>query len=115
MAITVTRAARMRCGRRRVSASQLTRVLTDPAWRRRSQRRSDVRAQHAPLMRPSLDGIEEYGKSVRTSAVKTLLRNPRSGLFIDSCRHHTKCWSNIVVDEYTPAQAFGNWYRRYVQ
>ena len=55
-------------------------------------------------MRSSLQGIDEFGKAVRTQAVKALLKNPRNGLFVDSCRHHTKCWSSIVIDGYTPAQ-----------
>jgi len=65
------------------------------------------------LCESSLRGINEYGDKVRVDSLGSVLTNPSNGIFLDACRHHTKCWNNIKIDGDSPASAFSKWYFRW--
>lgn len=58
-----------------------------------------------------VDDINAYGRSIYSEIFSALNQQPANGGFIESCTHHSRCWSDIVVKGDTPASAFEKWYR----
>ena len=59
--------------------------------------------------------IERWAESVRRVATNSVLHPAgyKNGLFLDSCRHHTRCWNQIKIDGVTAAGAFEQWYKQW--
>lgn len=53
--------------------------------------------------------IQAFGNALRQS-ILSMLHGTAHGAFLEDCRHHTKCWSDIEIDDTTPADAFSTWY-----
>lgn len=60
-------------------------------------------------------GIERWAELVRRIATNAVLHPAgyKNGLFLDSCRHHTRCWNQIKIDGLTAAGAFEQWYKHW--
>eukprot|EP00873_Tetraselmis_striata_P045710 jgi/Tetstr1/465974/TSEL_010566.t1 len=56
--------------------------------------------------RPS---IQAFGGALRQS-ILSVVDGTHHGAYLEDCRHHTKCWSDIAVNHTTPAEAFQQWY-----
>mmetsp|Transcript_26402 Transcript_26402/g.50144 ORF Transcript_26402/g.50144 Transcript_26402/m.50144 type:complete len:504 (+) Transcript_26402:151-1662(+) len=61
----------------------------------------------------SLRSIDEFGDRMRTEVVSVLAKQT-NGAFIDACRHHTRCFSDIEIDGDTAATAFKKWYLKWI-
>jgi hypothetical protein len=59
--------------------------------------------------------IERWAELVRRLAINAVLHPAgyKNGLFLDSCRHHTRCWNQIKIDGLTAAGAFEQWYKHW--
>jgi hypothetical protein len=55
--------------------------------------------------------VKWWSESVRRLAINTVLHpgGYTNGLFLDSCRHHTRCWNQVQIDGVTAVDAFGQW------
>mmetsp|Transcript_30453 Transcript_30453/g.86084 ORF Transcript_30453/g.86084 Transcript_30453/m.86084 type:complete len:125 (-) Transcript_30453:144-518(-) len=56
-----------------------------------------------------VDELTSYGRAFRKEVVAAFEKSGAPhGLFIDSCRHHTKCW-DLEVDGVSANEAFSAW------
>eukprot|EP00873_Tetraselmis_striata_P004653 jgi/Tetstr1/424917/TSEL_015411.t1 len=57
--------------------------------------------------------IDNAGHAFRNEVLRSFHATSATinhAIYIDSCRHHTKCWSGMLVDGDSPASAFYKWY-----
>jgi hypothetical protein len=55
--------------------------------------------------------IQAFGDDL-TRSVLSVVEGTQHGAFLEDCRHHTKCWADVVIGRRTAAQAFESWYLR---
>ena len=53
---------------------------------------------------------EAFGTRMRDEIIDAVSMREDGAAFLETCVHHTKCWSGIKVDGDTPATAFQKWY-----
>jgi hypothetical protein len=54
--------------------------------------------------------IAAFGLRMQRDLVAAIELDARNAVFLDSCMHHTRCWSDVEVDGDTPASAFEAWF-----
>jgi len=54
--------------------------------------------------------VNQFGQALETRFKSTVLKNPKSGCFLDSCVHHCGSWNSILINNVDSGQALKNWY-----
>jgi len=55
--------------------------------------------------------INKFGQTLVNRFVNSILKHPKSGVFLDSCYHHCGEWDSIIIDGANSGAAFEKWYR----
>jgi len=55
--------------------------------------------------------INKFGQTLVNRLVNSILKNPKSGVFLDSCYHHCGEWDSIIIDGANSGAGFEKWYR----